>query len=331
MKRHFIRLIGLFLVFISALLLVACNTETNSASGNNKKEEVIKVNIALNGKMSPLTIGKVKGIFEEEFASHNVEIVWSEFTSGPPLLESLVANHVDLSVLGDGALIAGLDKNLTFEVVAQTGEGASNVRIITHRGSKINKVEDLKNKKVAVASGTTGHVYLAKALKLHGLALDDVKVINLQPDDAQSAFETNQLDAWVVWEPYKTNNVDRGIAKELKVDGEILAPGAIITRAGFAEEYPVLVEAYLRAYKKSADWQIQHPDEAAEIFAKETKMPIETIRKIITADEPNIFFSEESIKAQQDSIDILVQVDYIKNEFHFEDRINYKFLEEAFD
>ena len=38
-------------------------------------------------------------------------------------------------------------------------------------------------------------MYLAKALKFHGLTLDDVKIINLQPDDAQSAFETNQLEA----------------------------------------------------------------------------------------------------------------------------------------
>ena len=95
----------------------------------------------------------------------------------PPLLESLAANHVDLSFLGDGALIAGLDKNLPFEVIAQTSEGASNVRIITPSDSKISQIEDLKGKKVGVASGTTGHVYLAKALKFHGLTLDDVKII----------------------------------------------------------------------------------------------------------------------------------------------------------
>ena len=64
--------------------------------------------------------------------------------------------------------------------------------------------------------------------------------------------------------------------------------------------------------------------------AKVTKMPVETINKIIKADKPNIFFSEDSIKAQQDSINTLVQVGYIKNEFSFEERINTKYLEEAF-
>ena len=57
----------------------------------------------------------------------NAQVKWSEFTSGPPLLESLASNRVDLSFLGDGALIAGLDKKLPFEVIAQTGTGESNV------------------------------------------------------------------------------------------------------------------------------------------------------------------------------------------------------------
>ncbi|KAA9027600.1 ABC transporter substrate-binding protein [Niallia endozanthoxylica] len=330
MKKSQKSLLGTVFIFIVAIILTGCSTGTSSTTQKSKKDEQIIVKIALNGKMSPLTIGREKGWFEEELAPLNAKVEWSEFTSGPPLLESLAANHVDLSYLGDGALIAGLDKNLPFEVIAQTSTGKSNVRIITPKDSKINSIEDLKGKKVGVASGTTGHVYLAKALKYHGLTLDDVKIINLQPDDAQSAFETKQLDAWTVWEPYITNTVEKGMAKEIKVEGEILAPGAIIARAGFAKEYPEIVEAYLRAYKKAADWRIEHPDEAAEIYAKVTKIPVETIKKIITADEPDIFFSKESIKAQQESIETLVEVGYIKNEFSFEERINYQYIDEAF-
>ncbi|WP_071393947.1 ABC transporter substrate-binding protein [Bacillus tuaregi] len=329
MKKNRKRLIGSVFIFIIAIFLIGCSTGVSSSTQKGKKDESIVVNIALNGKMSPLTIGRDKGWFEEEFSKLNAKIEWSEFTSGPPLLESLAANHVDISFLGDGALIAGLDKDLPFEVIAQTSNGKSNVRIITPNDSEIKSIEDLKGKKVGVASGTTGHVYLAKALKYHGLTLDDVRIINLQPDDAQSAFETKQLDAWAVWEPYKTNNVEKGIAKELNVDGEILAPGAIIARTGFAKEHPEMVEAYLKAYKKSADWRIEHPDEASEIYAEVTKIPVETIKKIITADEPDIFFSKESIKAQQESIEALVKVGYIKNEFNFEERINYKYIDKV--
>ena len=36
-----------------------------------------------------------------------------------------------------------------------------------------------------------------------------------------------------------------------------------------------LFPAYLRVYKKAADWQIENPDEAAEIFSEDTKLPVD--------------------------------------------------------
>ena len=54
------------------------------------------------------------------------------------------------------------------------------------------------------------------------------------------------------------------------------------------------------------------------------------MKSILTAEEPDIFFNEESIKAQQDSIETLAKVGYIKNEFKFEEQINNKYIDKAF-
>ncbi|MCD1162981.1 ABC transporter substrate-binding protein [Peribacillus frigoritolerans] len=327
MKEYRKHLTAVLLAIISIAVLAGCNSDASKASG---KSDPLKVHIALNGKMGPLVIAKEKGLFNEEFSKLDAQIEWSEFQSGPPLLESLASNRVDLSFLGDGALIAGIDKNLPFEVIAQTGRGESSVRILAQAKGNIKQIEDLKGKTVGVASGTTGHVYLIKALKAHGLTTDDIKLINLQPDDAQAAFETKKLDAWAIWNPYYLNNIEKGNAVALKVKGKILAPGAIIARNGFAEEHPEIVEAYLKVYKKAADWQIENPDEASEIYSKETKLPVSTVKTIITAEKPNIFFTEDAIKAQQESIDTLAGVGYIKKSFNFKNHINNEYIDEAF-
>ncbi|MEK4027252.1 aliphatic sulfonate ABC transporter substrate-binding protein [Pseudobacillus sp. FSL P4-0506] len=328
MKKYSNYWLAVLFFIVSAASLLGCSL----ASGSNltKKNEPTEVNVAINGGLNPLIIGREKGWFEEEFAKYNVKVKWSEFPSGPPLLESLASNRVDLSFLGDGALIAGLEKKLPFEVIGQTGTGESAVRIIVPTNGKVEKIEDLKGKRIGVAAGTTGHVYLIKALKNHGLSINDVKIINLQPDDAQAAFETKQLDAWATWNPYITNNVDKGTAIELKVNGKILAPGGIIARTDFGKKHPDIVEAYLRIYKKAADWQIENPDKAAEIYSAETKLPVETVKKIITAEPPNMFYTEQGIKAQQDSIKTLAKVGYIKREFQFKDHINNKYINAAF-
>ncbi|WP_018393271.1 aliphatic sulfonate ABC transporter substrate-binding protein [Bacillus sp. 37MA] len=331
MKKHRNYVWGGILAIITTILLAGCNSGTKSESGESQKvDEPITVNVSLNGNLSRLTIGREKGFFEEEFTKVNAEIKWSEFQSGPPLLESLAANRVDLSFLGDGALISSLDKNLPFEVIGQTSENFLSGGIVVHPNSKIKTVEDLKGKSIGVALGTSANIYLVKALKLHGLTLDDVKIINLQPDDAQSAFGTNQLDAWTIWEPFRTGNIDKGIARELNIEENLSSPGVIIARTGFAEEHPEIVEAYLRAYKKTADWQIANPDEAAKIFEGETKVPAETIKKIIMDDKPNIFLTEESIQSYEDSIEKLVEIGYIKKAFNFEELINNQYIDEAF-
>ncbi|WP_394235328.1 ABC transporter substrate-binding protein [Niallia oryzisoli] len=331
MKKKSRFLLGLLITMIISVLLAGCSSDTKTASGKTQKDnKTITVNVAINGKIGPLLIAKEKGWLEEEFKTVNAEVAWSEFPSGPPLLESLASNRVDISALGDGALIAGLDKKLPFEVIAQSGTGESLSRILVQADGDIQKVEDLKGKTVGVASGTTAHVYLIKALKAHGLSTDDVKLINLQPDDAQAAFETKQLDAWVVWNPYRILNIKKGIAKELEVNATILAPSALITRTEFGKEHPEIVEAYLRVSLKAAQWQNENPDEAAKIFSEHTKLPVDVVKTIITSEKPDLFFTEEGIQAQQESIETLAKVGYIKSEFTFEDHINDSYIDNAF-
>ncbi|KKB33521.1 ABC transporter substrate-binding protein [Bacillus thermotolerans] len=329
MKNHTYKT-WVWVVIAVAGILAGCQSSAGEVNEQNDRGDApVQVNIALNGKLSPLFLAQQKGWFEEEFEDFNVEVAWSEFPSGPPLLESLASNRVDLSLLGDGALIAGIDKQLPFEVIAQTSDGGANSRILVQKDGNIKKLDDLKGKTVGVASGTTAHVYLIKALKTSGLTTDDVKMINLQPDDGQAAFESKKLDAWVIWNPYYLHNVEKGTASVIEVDENILAPGAIIARTGFAEEHPKLVETYVKVYQKAADWQIHHPDEAAELYAKETNMPKETIKKMITADQPNLFFTEESINAQQESINTLADVGYIKESFRFKEHIHNEYLDAA--
>jgi sulfonate transport system substrate-binding protein len=330
MKKIYKYLSAFMLAATLSFVLAGCGAETKSVSGESKENgQHIEVNIAINGGIDPIIIGREKDFFEDEFSKVDATIKWSEFASGPPLLESLASKRVDLSFLGDGAALSGLDRGLPFEVIAQTQLGESLNGIIVHPDGEIKQVEDLKGKKVGLAYGTTGHVYLIKALKAHGLTTDDVTLINLQADDSQAAFASKQIDALVSGNPLLTVNVEKGDGIKLEVDEKILAPISLIVRTDFGKEHPEIVEAYLRAYKKSIEWKIKNPDEASEIYAAKTKLPADIIKKIITSEEYSLFITEESNKTQQESIEVLSKVGYIKQEFEYKDRVNDKFLNEA--
>ncbi|MDR2081344.1 MAG: ABC transporter substrate-binding protein [Campylobacteraceae bacterium] len=48
-----------------------------------------------------------------------------------------------------------------------------------------------------------------------------------------------------------------------------------VARKDFADKYPSVVKAFLAAREKTREWAFDHPNEAAEIIAKETRVPLE--------------------------------------------------------
>jgi NitT/TauT family transport system substrate-binding protein len=66
----------------------------------------------------------------------------------------------------------------------------------------INKVSDLKGKKVAVSLLTPSHTLLISLLEQSGLTLDDIKIVETaNAMDAASMFKSGQVDAAIVWSP----------------------------------------------------------------------------------------------------------------------------------
>ncbi|MDR2151807.1 MAG: ABC transporter substrate-binding protein [Helicobacteraceae bacterium] len=48
-----------------------------------------------------------------------------------------------------------------------------------------------------------------------------------------------------------------------------------VARKDFVDKYPSLIKAFLAAREKTREWATDHPNEAAEIIAKETRVPLE--------------------------------------------------------
>lgn len=66
----------------------------------------------------------------------------------------------------------------------------------------INKMNDIKGKKVAVALGTPSHTFLIMLLKSAGIDYNEIDVVEMASAvDAATAFKAGSVDAAVVWSP----------------------------------------------------------------------------------------------------------------------------------
>ena len=147
-------------------------------------------------------LAKNSGAIEARLAPRGVTVTWAEFTSGPPLLEALGANALDFGSTGDVPPLFAHAAGGDLVYVAATPGSLDGSAILVKQDSPIQTLADLKGKKVAFKRGSSSHNFIVKALRSVELTLADVTPLDLGPPDAAPAFANNQIDAWVIWDPY---------------------------------------------------------------------------------------------------------------------------------
>lgn len=152
----------------------------------------------------------------------------------------------------------------------------------------IEKVADLKGKKVAVLEGGLSQIYMGIFLEKNGLAFDDVTYVNLVSDDAAAAMISGDVAAGEFWEPYGGQvlaNLKGSRIADQTWDAYWLETGlisdAVFMSKRFIDKDPDLAAKALKAYYDGVAFWMKNPKEANEIIAKGLKFPIEDVVKVI--------------------------------------------------
>jgi len=328
----------LFLLSLIALvgtLLVACSSESTTSSSKETSSEkevkqTIEVNIGIQQSIWPILAAKEKGWFEEEFEKVGAKVNWVEFQSGPAYFEAIATDRLDFGRVGNIPVLVGQAADIPFKEIALASSGEKGDAILVPKDSSIKSVADLKGKKVAVAKGSSSYGLLYRALEANEINPDDVEIIQLQPDEAQPAFETGSVDAWVIWEPFQSIQVVKNGAKVIAngLDVNTSSPGFQIVRTKFAEEHPELVELYLKVTEKATRWQNENLEEAIDLYAELKDTDKEVIRQVLANSQPsNTPITEEIVEEQQKTTELLYELGGIKKTFDASEVVDNSYIE----
>lgn len=216
------------------------------------------------------------------------EIEWKSFPSGPPLNSELLANKLDIgqmadfpAILGATAFKAANNGVHTLYIASLSGgvSGAGN-GLVVPIDSNVQSVADLKGKNVSVPVGSTAHAFLLRAIQNAGLdPSKDVNIISQSPDVGGSALQANQIDAHANFVPFAELFPFRGFARKI-LDGQstdVTTTHGIQVRSDFAEKYPELVVAYLKATLEADQIIRDNPEKLSEDIAKWTGIDAEVV------------------------------------------------------
>ncbi|WP_248924489.1 aliphatic sulfonate ABC transporter substrate-binding protein [Paenibacillus hamazuiensis] len=303
----------------------------DTGSANGGKNQIV-VNIGIQQSIWPILAAKEKGWFEEEFGKVGAKVNWVEFQSGPSYFEAIASDRLDFGRVGNIPVLAGQAADVSFKEIATASMGEKGDVILVPKDSPIKTIQDLKGKQIAVSKASSAYGLLYKALEFGGLKPSDVKIIQLQPDEAQPAFETGKVDAWAIWEPFQSIQVLKNGARTLANGAAVnsFSPGFQIVRTKFAEEHPELVVLYLKVTEKATRWQKEHLEEAIELYANLRKQDKETMRRVLENSEPsNVPITADVIKAQQETAALLESVGGLKGKLDTSKVVDNRYIEKA--
>jgi len=267
-------------------ILFGCSSQPNNASSN----EIVKttstsrkvVRIDRSKQLTALAVLAKQGSLEKRLAPLGYKVEWLEFAAGPQELEAINAGGLDIASTAESPPIFAQAAGVPLVYIAADPADGQGISLLVPINSPVKSVGDLKGKKIAFQKASIGHYLTVRALEREGLKLTDVKSIFLAPPDANVAFNQGRVDAWFIWEPFVTRNVQNKVGRVL-IDGSNGLRDSnnfYSTSRKFYQENPQVIKIFLEELQKAQIWSKNHPKEMAELLAPVTKLDTATLEKM---------------------------------------------------
>jgi sulfonate transport system substrate-binding protein len=215
---------------------------------------------------------KDQGLLEKEFAKDGIGIVWVQSLGSNKALEYLNAGSIDFgSTAGSAALLGRINGNPVKSIyVFSKPEWTA---LVTRKDTAINKIEDLKGKRVAVTRGTDPHIFLVRALLSAGLTEKDISEVLLQHADGKTALIRGDVDAWAGLDPMMAAAQVQDGARLFYRNKNANTYGILNSSEDFLGKYPDLAKRVLAVYDQARKYCLGHYDDEKRVFMDVTKLP----------------------------------------------------------
>lgn len=252
------------------------------------------------------------GWLEEAVKPNGTEVKWVLSAGSNRALEYLGGDSVDFgSTAGLAALLARANGNPIKSVYIYSRPEWTALAVA--KDSPIQKLTELKGKKIAATKGTDPYLFLLRSLSQVGLHKNDVEIVHLQHADGRIALERGNVDAWAGLDPHLA-------ASELEAGSRIIYRNVNFNTYGFlnvsekfAAAHPDQIPVVIKAYERARQWAIANPAELAKLLAEESKLSLAVAeRQLKRTDLSNPLIGAEHRDALQSAAPILTEEALVK-------------------
>ncbi|MFD1212903.1 ABC transporter substrate-binding protein [Arthrobacter sp. GCM10027362] len=278
------------LAVAASLALAGCGSGSAGAEASGDAA-TLKVGTVGIGSDAALKMAIDKGWFKEEGLNVETSVV-----ANPPAgVAAAQSGQLDLTYSPSIPMLNAMSQNVPLKIIAaadgypakdQQPEDLAKVDdtgLFIPKGSDITSPKDLEGKSVSVpARKAQMEVTVAKTVKDAGGDPAKVKWMVLDPASALQSLDSRRVDAATLIAPFTSQAESKGHQRLASPGVEFFQEGAVglwVAGARTVQEKPEQMAAFNRVITKANDYANKHLDEAREVGAKLTGVPVETVRK----------------------------------------------------
>ena len=275
-------------VFTSALGVVACGGDDDGSGGGGEGDTVsVDVGTLPLASAAPLFLGREKGFFRQE----GIEVRPQLTEGGAEVAAGVQSGSFDFGYAGVIPILIAKAQGLPVQIVATTDDQLKDPKeadvITVARGdSGIRTAKDLEGATVGVnLLKGVAEVVIRASIEKDGGDPSKVKLLEVPFPEMVAALEAKRIDAAFIPEPFLLQAVQGGAqvienASYQAVDPEGFELGIYFASDQYIEENPDVVDRFVRASNRSAEYAAAHPDEVRKIITTYTEIPADLVRKI---------------------------------------------------
>ncbi|HQT67994.1 MAG TPA: ABC transporter substrate-binding protein [Acetobacteraceae bacterium] len=216
------------------------------------------------------------------YAGDTYKVVWQNYSSGGPITQMMMAGKLDFGVMGDYPLIVNgarfqATQNERSYLIAMTDynmSGAGNA-IVVPTNSPITNVKQLEGKNISVPIGSAAWGMLFEMAADNHIPMSSLHLVNQDPMLGITSIATGKIDAHADFCPVSEFMEYKNYGRVIYSGNSTGVPylhGVVVTGT-FAQKYPEIVTAYVKALIATERWIAADPYKASAAMAQWSMIP----------------------------------------------------------
>ena len=293
MKKRLFTVTGL-VVIILALVLGAMSCR----SGYTAEPEPITFGTVLLEPSLPLFVAENQNLF----VRNGLDVTFKIYDVGLNAATGLVNGEVDMaSPVAEYVLVGKIFDHKKIQAIASIDK-VDYAFVIGRKDRGIEKVSDLKGKKIGVVRGTILEFQLGRFLELNRVNPADVTLVHGTLPQSASAIVNGDVDAVMSIPPF-TASIQKQLGPNAALwSAQNIQPfySLVLASNEWIKQHPQTVERFLRAMKQAEEFIIKRPDEAKDILRKKLNFSDEEIARVWSENQFYLSLDQSLILAMED-------------------------------